>query len=243
MRFGYEKMPEAPDISRRQAATETGGSSPPGSPWREPGVLLLAAVLLPVTYYYASPDWVPARYQLFWWFSLSFACLFLVPVFIIRYLWREPLYAYGLGYGEPRVWLRYAIVYAAIMLPVLVVVSRTPQFQDFYPRYHWARQSAVAFLFSEGGWLVYFLAWEFFFRGFLLFTMLRRYPPALAIAVQTLPFVLMHLPKPQAEAMSSVVAGVALGLMAYRGRSVLGPWLLHFSCAALLDFLVIVWQR
>ncbi|MCX7598060.1 MAG: CPBP family intramembrane metalloprotease, partial [Armatimonadetes bacterium] len=76
-----------------------------------------------------------------------------------------------------------------------------------------------------------------------LFTMLRRYPPALAIAAQTLPFVLMHLPKPPVEAFSSVVAGVALGTMAYRGRSMLGTWLLHFSCAALLDFLVIVWPR
>lgn len=211
------------------------------SPWREPGVLLLAALLLPITYYCASPGWVSERYQLFWWFGLNLVCLFLVPVLIIRYLWREPVAAYGLGYGEPRVWLRYALVFGAVMLPVLVVVSRMAEFQSFYPRYRWARESATAFIASEVGWLIYFLAWEFFFRGFLLFTMLRRYPAALAIAAQTLPFVLMHLPKPPAEAFSSVVAGVALGVMAYRGRSMLGTWLLHFSCAFLLDFLVVAW--
>lgn len=236
-------MSDVPGGQHDEPAAPTTGGGSGTSPWREPAVLLLAAVLLPITYYYASPSWVPARYQLFWWFGLSSACLFLVPVFVIRHLWREPLAAYGLGRGEPRIWLRYAVVYALIMLPVLFIASRMPQFQDFYPRYRWARESVVAFLTSEAGWLVYFLAWEFFFRGFLLFAMLRRYPPALAIAVQTVPFVLMHLPKPPAEAFSSLAAGVALGIMAYRGRSVLGTWLLHFFCAALLDFLVIVWPR
>jgi membrane protease YdiL (CAAX protease family) len=216
-------------------------SAPSSSPWREPVVLLLAVVLLALPYYHGSPPWLPERWRLFFWFGLNFVCLFIVPVAVIRLAWREPLGWYGLSLGQVRIGLRYLGGFAAVALPALLVASRLPSIHSFYPRYPWARQSLGALLASEAGWLVYFLAWEFFFRGFLLFTMLRRFPPAVAVAVQTVPFAMMHFPKPELEAMASIVAGVALGTMAYRSRSCLGPWLLHFICAAFLDVAVVFW--
>jgi membrane protease YdiL (CAAX protease family) len=224
---------------RKPAGPLAGGARP--SPWREPGVLILAVVLLGITYYHGNPAWVDARWRLFYWFGVNVLCLLAVPAAIIHFVWRESLEDYGLGPGRVREWVRFLVIYGAVMVPILVAASRLPSLQAFYPRYPWARQSATDLLLSEAGWLVYFLAWEFFYRGFLLFTMARRFPPAVAVAIQAVPFVLMHLPKPEVEAAASVVAGVALGLMAYRGRSMVGTWLLHFGCAALMDVLVVAW--
>ncbi len=212
-----------------------------GSPWRVPAVLLLSVALLAIPYYHGSPNWVPPRLRLFWWFALSTFCFLLVPAATVRFLWREPLRRYGLTLGDVRTWARYFLAYAAVVIPVMVVASRLPSIQEYYPRYPWARHSLGALALSELGWLLYFLAWEFFFRGFLLFTLLQQMPPAAAIAVQTVPFAMMHFPKPEPEAFASIIAGVALGWMAYRGRSMVGTWLLHFLCAGLVDVLVVLW--
>ena len=211
------------------------------SPWRGPAVLVLSVGLLAIPYYHGSPGFVLPKLRLFWWFALSVVCFLIVPAAIIRWIWREPLSRYGLGLGDVKTWGRYFVAYAAVTIPALVVASRFASIQQYYPRYPWARDSLWALVVSEIGWLVYFLAWEFFFRGFLLFTLLRQVPPAMAIAVQTVPFVMMHFPKPEAEAFASIVAGVALGWMAYRGRSMIGTWLLHFICAGLVDVLVVLW--
>lgn len=208
---------------------------------REAGVLLLAVFLLGLTYYHGAPACVAPRLQFFFWVGLNLLLLLAVPLALIRLCWREPLSRYGLAVGDVRVWSRWLLAFLAVMVPVILIASRMPSLQAFYPRYTWARESALAFSASSAAWVLYFLAWEFFFRGFLLNVFLRRYSPAVAIAIQTVPFAMMHFPKPEVEALASIVAGVALGCMAYRGRSMLGPWLLHWFCAFLLDVLVIAW--
>ncbi len=215
---------------------------PSGSAWRETVGLLLVPALLGMVWYHGQIRQLGPRWELFGWFGVTFLALFVVPALVIKFVFRQRLSDYGLGLGRPAVWGRYLLVFAAVMVPVIVLASRLPSLHDFYPRYPYARDSAGWFLAAAGGWLVYFFAWEFFFRGFLLNLLAPRFGGGLAIAVQTLPFVLMHFPKPEAEAFSSILAGVALGLMAYRGRSMIGTWLLHWGVAFLMDLLVVVWR-
>ncbi len=79
-------------------------------------------------------------------------------------------------------------------------------------------QTLTVILIGMAGWLVYFFAWEFHFRGFLLGVLKRRFG-ILAIVIQTVPFVMMHFGKPSSESLAAVVAGIALGWWAYRSRS------------------------
>jgi len=225
-------------------------------PWKEIGGLLLGIVLLALVYYWGNVrswglegvGWAPEerwawmqRWDRFVWFGLNFVLLFGVPALVIRFWWRQPLRDYGLALGKPAIWLRYLLVYGLVMVPVVLLASRLPSLQDFYPLYRPARTSAVWFLAAAGGWLVYFFAWEFFFRGFLLNLLAVRYG-GLAIVVQTIPFVMMHFPKPAVETFAAIIAGLTLGLMAYRGRSFLGAWALHWFVAISLDLLVVVWR-
>lgn len=217
--------------------------SPPSGPaWRETGGLLLATALLGVVWYHGQIYSLGPRWQLFGWFGVTFLALFVAPALVITLVWKQRLSDYGVALGKPAVWGRYLLVFAVVMIPAIVIASRIPGLHNFYPRYPYARESAGWFLLSSAGWLVYFFAWEFFFRGFLLNLLAPRYGGGLAIVVQTIPFALMHFPKPELEAFSSILAGVALGLMAYRGKSMLGAWLLHWGVAFLMDLLVVVWR-
>ena len=212
----------------------------PGASLREAGGLLLGTVLLAIVYYHGHISALPPRAELFGWFGINFLMLFAVPAFIITVIWREDLGSYGLRWGHSGIWARYLTLYGLVMVPVLIVASRMPVFQQYYPRYDWARTETAALLLSVAGWGVYFFAWEFFFRGFLLNLLAPRYG-AFAIIIQTVPFVMMHFPKPEAECFAALIAGLALGVMAYRGKSFIGTWLLHWGVAAALAVLVITW--
>lgn len=216
-------------------------SHPAPTPVQEATALVLAVAMLTVVHYHGSLG-LPAssRWQLFAWFGVNFVCLFLVPAVLVTAVWRRSLADFGVQLGNWRWWLKPALVFLAVMVPVIVLASRWPSFQGYYPRYVWARGDMRAFLLSEAGWLVYFFAWEFFFRGFLLFVLTPRFG-WLAIFVQMIPFVMAHFPKPEAEAASAIIAGVALGTMAYYGRSFFGTWLLHWTVAALMDAMVVLW--
>ena len=86
----------------------------------------------------------------------------------------------------------------------------------------------------ELGYVCYFFGWEFLFRGFLTLV-LARYIGALAIVVQVVPFALLHVGKPQPEALGSIVAGIALAILALRTRSIWWGFLLHAAVALSMD--------
>ncbi len=209
-------------------------------PLREAAGLLAATALLAIVYYHGHVAALPSRAELFGWFGINFLILFVVPVVIITAIWKEDLGTYGLRWGRSGTWARYLILYGLIMLPMVIIASRLSAFQQYYPRYPWARTESLSLLLSIVGWGVYFFAWEFFFRGFLLNLLSLRYG-AFAIVIQTVPFVMMHFPKPELECFAAVIAGVALGVMAYHSKSFLGTWLLHWGVATALDLLIITW--
>lgn len=208
---------------------------------REAFCLLYAAVGLTLVYFHGRPRGMNPDQGLFVWFATNFVVLFCIPALVIRFSWKQPLAKYGVQWGDFATWGRYFVVYFAVMVPLIILVSRDPGFAMYYPRFSLARVHWVYLLLSAGGWLVYFLAWEWFFRGFMLFTLAPRLGPGIAILLQTIPFAMMHYPKIEAEAWASIPCGIVLGLMAYRGRSFVGPWLLHWLVATSMDALVVLW--
>lgn len=229
----YEEYEERPVVRR--------GRRRPSPPRHEAFALFYCVLALTFVHYHGAIRTLADPWPLFSWFLINFLVLFGVPAVIIRHRWRLSLERFGLRWGDFAIWSRYFIAYFAVMLPVVLLVSRSPEFQAYYPRCGPARESLGWLLFAALGWLVYFFAWEWFFRGFMLFSLAPRYGGAIAILIQTIPFVMMHYPKPEMEAWSSIIAGIALGLMAFRGRSFIGAWLLHWSVAFMMDVVVIAW--
>ena len=210
------------------------------TPMQEATALVICAAMLTVVHYHGMVQGLPQRWVLFGWFGVNVLCLLVVPCILIKFVWRRDLSEFGLQLGNWKWWGRIALAFIAVMVPVVALASRWPQFQSYYPRYPWARLEPISFVTSELGWLAYFFAWEFFFRGFLLSTLAPRLG-TVAIFVQMIPFVMTHFPKPEAEAASAIVAGIALGYMAYYGRSFVGTWLLHWLVAAFMDAMVVLW--
>ena len=87
---------------------------------------------------------------------------------------------------------------------------------------------------------VYMFAWEFFFRG-LLIGGLRETFGSHAIVIQAVPFTLAHFGKPELEVFASFFVGLALGWIAYYGRTFLPAFVMHWIWHSTFEMLVVLW--
>src|SRR4029078_3104788 len=112
---------------------------------------------------------------------------------------------------------RGAWIYAlcvVVMVPVLMLVSRQPDFADYYPMYKLAGRSWLDFLVWEAVYLAQFFPLEFYSRGFWLRAM-RTFGSGAIFSI-IVPYCMIHYGKPYHEAMVAVIAGVVLGAIAMR---------------------------
>ncbi|MBW3623304.1 MAG: CPBP family intramembrane metalloprotease [Armatimonadetes bacterium] len=176
---------------------------------------------------------------------VSIGLLFFIPLLSILLLMRSSPETFGLAAGNARLSWRYGIGMVMIMLPFLFIISRTSSAMDYYPLFRPKRYTPMFPL--SWGYVIYFellygmylLAWEWFFRGFLLFG-LARGMGSWALIAQAIPFWLLHWGKPWPEFMGALVAGLALGFVALRTGSFLTGFLVHWVIAILFDLLVML---
>ncbi|MBK8207323.1 MAG: CPBP family intramembrane metalloprotease [Planctomycetes bacterium] len=150
----------------------------------------------------------------------------------------------GLGGGGlfSKLWI-YALLLAIVMIGVWWASTResfTQVYPFVKPRYCQEWTWAVLLVW----WALYgvqFFAVEFFFRGFLLFTLEEKFGMG-AIAVMVVPYCMIHYHKPMPEALGAIVAGLVLGWMALKTRSIWGGVLVHVCVAISMDALSL-WQQ
>jgi hypothetical protein len=81
-----------------------------------------------------------------------------------------------------------------------------------------------------------FFALEMFFRGFWL-GVLRKSFGSGAIFAMAVPYCMIHFGKPYLEAVGAIVAGIALGSLSMKTKSIYQGFLVHITVAALMDWL------
>ncbi|MFT3764475.1 MAG: CPBP family glutamic-type intramembrane protease [Minicystis sp.] len=215
---------------------------PQRDPIREAIVLVLAVVLLTVVHFHGFTGGLDPGGTLAAWFAFNIVLLLGVPVLVIRVVFREPLADWGLGLGRPRVWGADLARLAVVVLPAAFLIARLPAIRATYPVYRAVLGEPWLWIPSTLGWGAYCFAWEFFFRGFLLFGLGRRLGP-LAVFVQMVPFVMAHYPKSEAETLLAIPAGLVLGVLAWRGESLLGAWILHWFAATAVNVFAAIGAR
>lgn len=175
-------------------------------------------------------------------FAAAFVLFGLLPALTVRMLFRERLADYGLRAGDWRTGMRMvAVSYPVIALAMLLPAAFNGEMRDFYPFDKEALASWGAFARLEASRvLLYYTAWEFLFRGFMLFGLTRATGPWIAITVQTIPSCLWHIGLPTGEIVSSIAGGFLFGIMAVRTGSIVWPLLLHCLIGLTLDLFIVL---
>jgi membrane protease YdiL (CAAX protease family) len=132
------------------------------------------------------------------------------------------------------VWIYYVFLFAVI--PAALIVSTSPDFATYYPFYKNSYRSFFDFLVWEAMYFGQFFALEMFFRGFWL-GVLRRSFGSGAIFAMAVPYCMIHYGKPYLEACGAIVAGIALGSLSMKTKSIYQGFLVHITIAVLMDWL------
>jgi membrane protease YdiL (CAAX protease family) len=164
----------------------------------------------------------------------------LLPLLVIRLVLREPLRGFG---TSTRGCLHSVPVYGgmfALMFPAVLYFSHTASFQESYPFYElntgeklWPRFFVWELLYA-----MQFVSLEFFFRGFVLHGTRHR-AGSMAIFVMMVPYCMIHFQKPMPETFGAIGAGIILGFMSLKTRSIWLGAALHIAVAWSMDFLAL----
>jgi hypothetical protein len=128
-----------------------------------------------------------------------------------------------------------------LLVPLVALASTQPDFLRVYPKVRniafmsnypgslWLRQAGY-----ELSYGLDFLSIELFFRGLLVIGLLR-YAGEQAILPMAAFYCTIHFGKPLGECITSFVGGLALGVLAFRTRSMLGGLIVHLGLAWLME--------
>jgi membrane protease YdiL (CAAX protease family) len=146
----------------------------------------------------------------------------LIPLATGWLFFRDKPRDYGIRIGNRRWALILIPACLAGMALILYGASKMPEFRSYYHRYaiDWPQLLLDTAL--------YMFAWEFLFRGYMLFG-LEKSIGKNAIFVQAIPFVLLHFGKPFLETLACIPGGFGFGYVAYKTRSFLPCFIIHFG--------------
>ena len=179
--------------------------------------------------------------RLMYWSGCTFVGYMVIPMLYVKFVMRERLRDFGMGVrgALEHSWI-YITLFIAV-LPAVYFVSFTESFQNTYPFYKNADRSWLDFLAWELTYSLQFLSLEFFFRGFLVHGLKRRFG-IYAVLLSVVPYCMIHFGKPMPETLGAIFAGIALGILSLFTRSIWLGVAIHVSVAVSMDVLSLLAQ-
>lgn len=163
------------------------------------------------------------------WHHVATLLCFGIPLCLMPLL---GIHRQGLSLFQPGDWrwgLRWTLLSAVTVTLPTWISSSDPAFLREYPLTLHAFDSPLLLTLFFGSYLLYYIGWEAFFRGFLGFGLTGvGYSPFLALMVQVSLSTIIHIGKPPMELVSAIPGGIFMGILAYRSGSLLWPLLFHF---------------
>ncbi len=137
----------------------------------------------------------------------------LIPLAVVLFGFRDRVARYGLRLGDWRAGLGLVLAGCVVMTPIVLVVATWPDVRAYYGP---STAPLPDLILTLGLDLV---PSEFLFRGFLMLTLVRVMGP-LGVLVATMPFVYVHLGKPELELFSTLGGGLVYGWLTWRTGSI-----------------------
>ena len=216
---------------------------------RKFALYLLMAALLQVAYWYlGSPgpqllrDTPRTLSSALFNIGTSLVFLLLLPAGLMAGL-GDSLRRVGLGLGNWRFGVSVTLIASVASVGAMALGSADPSLQLTYP---WAGEWVGASPFNLSLWVLlyglYYVSFEFFYRGFMLRVLEPVWGLSAAIWTQALASTFIHVGKPPAETFAALPAGLLFAVLAVRGRSLLYPIILHLVIGLSTDLFILARQ-
>lgn len=213
-------------------------------------IFITSIVLLTVSWYFSNPKFFLGTLNIeinseklyndlaafSYWFVLDTILFLLVPLLIIKSIFNEDIKNYGLILGNQKIGWFFLGISILFFLPVIILVSNSETFVQFFPLMENAKNDILIFLIYEILFIGFIFSWEFIFRGFMLFGLEKRFG-IYSIFIQMIPFVILHNGKPFLETFAAIFGALFLGYLALRTKSIYYGFSIHAFILVSLDII------
>ncbi len=171
----------------------------------------------------------------------AFVLMGILPSLIVAFVFKEKLSDYGLTVGL----LRRTVANFFLFLPVMLVLGwssgNTREFYGVYPYNPLAGVSwGLLVVHSLTYLFLYYLSWEFMFRGFIQLGLTQTVGVVPAVLTQVLASTMLHYGHPASETFGCVAGGFLWGFLVYRTKSIFSGWGQHAALGIALDWSLIL---
>ena len=181
------------------------------------------------------------------WMSLASIVL---PLLVFWLVFHRKQFSHFYGIQAHNVNLKPYFVLLGLMVPIIAVASFQPDFIKQYPNYLKSQGADFASYFQlkettviaiyEFSYAFGFFVVELFFRGFLIFGLVK-YLGTDVVWPMAVTYCVLHFGKPAGEAVSSFFGGYILGIVALKTNNIYGGIMVHIGIALLME-LFAFWQ-
>jgi membrane protease YdiL (CAAX protease family) len=148
-----------------------------------------------------------------------------IPMLLIRILLKQDLSEYGLAVPGIKS-IMWTSILAVIIIPVNYYNSKSPANLLQYPQIRTRIWSWDLLILSALSWIAYMFAYEFLFRGFLLFSAIHVLGVWPAVIINTGVYSLVHIPKGLKETLGAIPFGMLLCFLSIKAGNI---WIAFFS--------------
>ena len=174
----------------------------------------------------------------FYQFASCLVLLGVIPGLVIKFVLRERLADFGLQIGHRLYTIRSALTAVPFFMIAGYIAAMDPAVREAFPINQQAGIS-TPFLLHAFTYVLFYVGWEFHFRGFLLFGLSDSMGRTGAVLVQVMASSLLHIGQPWSETIAAVAAGVLWGWTAQRTNSIASGLLQHIALGVTLDALIV----
>jgi membrane protease YdiL (CAAX protease family) len=218
---------------------------------RWPWALAVGPLLPAIYWYFGRSDTIGARTHDGSWldvtgpalgglasFLAAFLLLGVLPALLSRRILGRSPRDLGVGLGNVREGLLWLLAGVPIGIAIGWTSATSPALAAVYPL--GAPQLTVAsFLPHAIGYTLYYIGFEYHFRGFLLLGLEERIGPWVANVLQAGIVLLVHVGKPSVELAAAFPASILFGWIVLRTRSIWYVVAIHAVVGIALDFFLL----
>ncbi|MBQ9456384.1 MAG: CPBP family intramembrane metalloprotease [Thermoguttaceae bacterium] len=178
----------------------------------------------------------------------AFVLFGLLPMLFVKFLFWEKLSDYGISLGKLKRVRNLVLVFVPLSIWLTWVTGENIDYFGTYPynpmilggHSSIAEGHSFLLIYFTLYVLLYYVSWEFFFRGFLQIGTERSVGCFNAILIGTAFSTFAHLgPHAMVETIGAIGGGILWGFFVYRTRSILPSLLMHATLGIGLDFFLL----
>jgi len=213
-------------------------------------ILFIVPILLTLWVYYGKQQdfdvlfkgfqgqWNQDFYSTIYEYMTAFLLMFWIPFFLLKMVFKYKIRDFGFQLGDRKYGFRFVLITIPFIIWAAYVGTSDAAIQAEYPLARSTMGHWHLFAIIQVFYLFYYVGWEFLFRGFMLFSLEKRFGALTAILIQTIPSAIVHIGKPASESFGAILGGLVFGYLAIRTRSIFYPFLLHALLGISTDIFV-----